>query len=433
MAETTATMGGPNAVPERATPAQTRVFWAAWSGWMLDGFDMSIYFFVLVPALTELLKLEGIEPSGANIALYGGYLFTAFMVGWASSMLWGWLADRIGRVTVLCLTILTYSIFTACCGFATTLVAFAAFRFLSGFGVGGEWAAGTPLLQESVPERVRARWSGWLHTAIPVGIILAALAALLLPVIGWRGMFFLGILPALLTVYLRVSIKEPAIWQRQVSGAVRPRALDLFRGSTARATWSASLMMTCIILGIWSSTFWIPALVTTRMTGLGRPLAEAQQWAPLSGIVANLGTLVGCLVMPYLADLFGSRKVTAAVFFVGAFLTNVAAYIGCITWANDIYAFLFAVPVLGFFTNGVFALYTIWLPELFSTAQRAFGSGVSFSFGRLVGAVGPAIVGIIVSATGSYPIAITIVSGIYLIGLPVIALAPETANKPLPQ
>lgn len=110
--ETTATMGGPDVSLERATPAQRRVFWAAWSGWMLDGYNMSIYFFVLVPALTEVLKLEGIDPSGANIALYGGYLFTAFMLGWASSMLWGWLADRIGRVTVLCLTILTYSIFT---------------------------------------------------------------------------------------------------------------------------------------------------------------------------------------------------------------------------------------------------------------------------------------------------------------------------------
>lgn len=415
-----------------ATPTQKRVFWAAWSGWMLDGFDLSIYFFVLVPALTELLRLEGLEPNRANIALYGGYLFTAFMVGWASSMFWGWLADRIGRVKVMCLTILTYSIFTALCGFATGLLMFAIFRFLSGFGVGGEWAAGTPLLQESIPERVRAKWSGWLHTAIPAGMILAALASLLLPIIGWRGMFFIGVLPAFLTIYLRMNIPEPEAWQRKRDDPNKMRVRDLFAGAAARNTWSAALMMSCIILGIWSSTFWVPTLIISKMTEIGRPMAEAQRWASLSGILANIGTLIACFAMPYIANFIGSRRATAATFFVGAFVTNVAAYIGFVSWANDIYLFLYTIPILGFFTNGIFALYTMWLPEMFPTSQRAFGSGFAFSFGRLLGAIGPTIIGLIVVYTGSYPVAIAIVSVIYLIGLPAILMAPETANKPLP-
>lgn len=416
-----------------ATPAQKRVFWAAWMGWMLDGFDLSVYFFVLVPALTELLQLEGLAPTRASIALYGGYLFTAFMVGWASSMFWGWLADRFGRVKVMCLTILTYSVFTALCGFATGVVMFAIFRFFSGFGVGGEWAAGTPLLQESVPERIRAKWSGWLHTAIPAGMILAALASLLQPIIGWRGMFFLGIVPALLTVYLRVRIPEPEIWRRSQNDRKEIHITDLLFRSGARNSWSAALMMTCIILGIWSSTFWVPTLITTKLTELGRPLLEAQRMASLSGILVNIGTLIGCFAMPYIADALGSRRLTAALFFIGAFVTNFVGYIGIVSWANDIYLFLWAVPVLGFFTNGIFALYTMWLPEMFPTSQRAFGSGFAFSFGRLVGAVGPTIIGLVVAYTGSYPMAITIVSAIYLIGLPFILMAPETGNRPLPK
>lgn len=212
------------------------------------------------------------------------------------------------------------------------------------------------------------------------------------------------------------------IWQRQVSEAARPRALDLFSGSAARATWSASLMMTCIILGIWSSTFWIPALVTTRMTGLGRRLAEAQQWASLSGIVANPGTLAGCLVMPYLADLLRSRRVTAAVFFVGAFLTNVAAYIGCITWANDIYAFSLRSRCSAFSPTGCSRSTPRGSPNSSRPLSGHFGSGVSFSFGRLVGAVGPA------TSASSSPSPAPIPSRSpssrvsTLLGLPVIAL-----------
>ena len=294
-----------------ATPAQKRVFWAAWAGWMLDGFDLSIYFFVLVPALRELLQLSGYEVTPGNIALYGGYLFTAFMVGWASSMFWGWLADRVGRVKVLCLTILTYSICTALCGFATSILMFAIFRFLSGFGVGGEWAAGTPLLQESVPEHVRAKWSGWLHTAIPVGMMLAAGASLLLPIIGWRGMFFIGILPALLTIYLRLKIPEPESWQRKKADPDQMGVRDLFLGTGARNTWSAALMMSCVIVGIWSSTFWVPTLIISKMTAMGQPIAEAQRLASLSGFLTNFGTLAGCLGMPYFANWIGSRKATA--------------------------------------------------------------------------------------------------------------------------
>jgi len=169
-----------------ASPA--RVFWAAWLGWMLDGFDSAIYVFVLVPALSDLLRGQGTVPDKGHIALYGGYFFTVFMLGWTCSMFWGWLADRVGRVRVMCWTILLYSFGTALCGLAPNLLLFGLFRFLAGFGVGGEWAAGTPLLHESLPERIRVRVTGLLHTATPIGGLLAAGASFMIPVLGWRGM-----------------------------------------------------------------------------------------------------------------------------------------------------------------------------------------------------------------------------------------------------
>src|SRR5581483_9433476 len=150
-----------------------RIFGVTWLGWMLDGFDATIYIFVLAPAITDLMAADGVPITKASIALYGGYFFSIFMLGWACSMFWGWLADRTGRVRVMSLTILMYSVFTGFCGLAPGLFWFGVFRFLAGFGVGGEWAAGTPLLHESVPEQMRVRLAGWLHTATPTGGLLA--------------------------------------------------------------------------------------------------------------------------------------------------------------------------------------------------------------------------------------------------------------------
>src|SRR6201996_5992333 len=210
-----------------STVSAGKIFWVTWFGWMLDGFDSSMYAYVLVAALSELLPASGIGASRANIGLYGGILFSIFMLGWACSMFWGWAADRYGRVRMMCWTVLVYSLFTALCGLSTGIVTFAIFRFIAGFGIGGEWAAGTPLLHESVPENTRVRYAGWLHTATPTGLFLAALVTLTAGnFLGWRGMFFLGILPALLIAYLRSNIPEP---QRAGSSeATRPSFTALF-------------------------------------------------------------------------------------------------------------------------------------------------------------------------------------------------------------
>src|ERR1700749_4273192 len=376
---------------DRAGASPTRIFWAAWAGWMLDGFDSASYGLLLVSVLVELLPLSGIEDTKANIALYGGYGFSIFILGWACASFWGWLADRIGRVRTMCLTILAYSIFTALCGLTFGVVSFVVLRFLVGFGVGGEWAAGTALLHESVPESMRVRLAGWLHTATPVGIILAsAVALVVVPLFGWRGMFLVGILPALLAVYLRLQIPEPP---RRIAPGGQAGIGALFSGEQARVTWAAALMIACGLLGFWSSSFWIPTVVATRFIARGMPLAEAQQMASYASLATNIGTLAGCFFMPWIAAWLRYRRTTAIIFFAGSLICNVAAYYGLLETMDNIVAFFIVVPILGFFTNGVFALFTIWLPELFPGATRGSGLGFTFSLGRILAAAGPLIIG----------------------------------------
>jgi len=417
-------------VAHPVTVSPGKVFWATWFGWMLDGFDSSMYSYILVGALTELLPASGIQATPANIGLYGGLLFSIFMLGWACSMVWGWAADRYGRVRIMCWTVLVYSVFTALCGLSTGIVMFALFRFVAGFGIGGEWAAGTPLLQESVPENIRVRLAGWLHTATPTGLFLAAFVTLVGgSLLGWRGMFFLGILPALLIAYLRSDIPEPA--RSRSSELQKPGFTALFAKGQARTTWSAAAMMACIIFGLWSSNFWAPTVVATKLVASGATPAHAQQMGAVAGLITNVGTLIGCLLMPWITGWFGSRRRTAVVFFIGSLLSVVTSYEIAIEHLNDLTLFLILLPVLGFFTNGVFGLFTIWLPEMFPSALRGAGSGFSFSMGRVLGAAGPTLIGALAALTGSFPLAISLLSVIYIVGLPFIAMAPETANQPL--
>lgn len=421
------------AAPAAADPSVVsprKIFWVTWLGWMLDGFDSSIYGYVLVSALSELLPASGIAVNHANIGLYGGILFSIFMLGWACSMVWGWAADRYGRVRIMCWTVLVYSLFTALCGLSTGLVMFAIFRFIAGFGIGGEWAAGTPLLHESVPEETRVRYAGWLHTATPTGLFIAALVALgAAPTLGWRGMFFLGILPALLIAYLRFNVPEPR--RARPLDRKPPSVAALFAPGQAQTTWAAALMMACIIFGLWSSNFWAPTVVITKLVAAGATHAHAQAMGAVAGLVTNVGTLLGCLVMPAITERLGSRRRTAVLFFIGALISVVLTYEGAIARLDSLTLFFVALPVLGFFTNGVFGLFTIWLPEMFPSVLRGAGSGFAFSLGRILGAAGPTLIGVLAAATGSFPLAISLLSLIYLFGLPFIALAPETARRPL--
>ncbi len=177
---------------------------------------------------------------------------------------------------------------------------------------------------------MRVRLAGWLHTATPAGLFLAALATLVcVSTLGWRGMFFLGITPALLTVYLRTRIPEP---RRRIPAGPAPAFRALFAGAQARVTWSAALMMACIIFGLWSSNFWAPTVVITKLMAAGATAEHAQTMGAVCGLITNVGTLVGCLGMPWITARLGGRRQTAVVFFLGSVVAIVASYFVAIQW-----------------------------------------------------------------------------------------------------
>ncbi|HLH19532.1 MAG TPA: MFS transporter, partial [Bryobacteraceae bacterium] len=198
------------------TRNQIRGFQAAWAGWALDGMDSFIYALVLDPALRDLLPRSGIPADAANVGFYGGLLFAIFLVGWGCGLVWGPIADRFGRVRTLALTILCYSLFTFLGGVAANVWQLAAFRFLAGAGIGGEWTLGGVFVAEEWPERMRERGAAWLHTGYYFGIFLAALVNWVVGARwGWRAVFAAGGTPALLVAFIRYGVAEPGRWRKR--------------------------------------------------------------------------------------------------------------------------------------------------------------------------------------------------------------------------
>ena len=200
------------------TRNQIRGFWASWGGWTLDGMDSFVYALVLVPSLRELLPRSGIAATKGNIGLYGGLLFALFLMGWGLAFLWGPIGDKFGRVRTLMLTIVWYSVFTFLSAFVTGVWQLAILRLLAGVGIGGEWAMGGTFVAEEWPEQRRRMGAGLMHTGYYVGIFLAALANYGIGSrYGWRAMFIVGGVPALLLAWIRHGVAEPAAWKKKES------------------------------------------------------------------------------------------------------------------------------------------------------------------------------------------------------------------------
>src|SRR5438067_3819207 len=210
------------------TANHIRGFWAAWGGWALDGMDSFIYALVLVPALTELLPRSGKSATPADVGYYGGVLFALFLVGWGLSMLWGPVADRFGRVRTLMLTIICYSLFTFLGAVATNVWELAIFRLFAGVGIGGEWSMGATFVAEEWPEDRRKFGAGLMHTGYYFGFFLAAAANYFIGAnYGWRWMFALGGIPALMVFWIMKEVQEPEKWQQQAK-VKRPGMIESF-------------------------------------------------------------------------------------------------------------------------------------------------------------------------------------------------------------
>ncbi len=423
-------------VSETLNANQVRGFWASWVGWTLDGMDSFIYALVLVPSLRELLPRSGIAATKGNVGFYGGLLFALFLMGWGLAFLWGPVGDRFGRVRTLMLTIMWYSVFTFLSAFVTNVWQLATLRLLAGIGIGGEWAMGGTFVAEEWPENRRRAGAGYMHTGYYVGIFLAALANYAIGSrFGWRAMFAIGGIPALLLAWIRSGVTEPARWIEK--GNVvhtwkfwRPLA-TLFSSEWRRRTILNSLFMLASICGLWAGTVYVPAAITAVAESAGRTGAAVAQLASRGVMLVSFATILGCLVMPWLAEKFGRRG--ALTFF----FTLMMVFIG-LTFGEVFYMGAAGLPwffVCLFFLGlggANFAVYTLWLPEQYPTVCRASAFAFATSFARFGGAGITFLVGAGVRHYGSLgtPVALTALA--FAIGLALIPFGVETKGQPLP-
>ena len=421
---------------EQLTANQIRGFWAAWGGWTLDGMDSFIYALVLLPSLRELLPKSGMAASSSNIGYYGGLLFALFLVGWGLAFLWGPIGDKFGRVRTLMLTIVWYSVFTFLGALVTNVWQLAILRLLAGIGIGGEWAMGGTFVAEAWPESRRRAGAGYMHTGYYVGIFLAAIAYFFLGSrIGWRGMFAFGGVPALLLAWVRHGVAEPGRWEEKGSVV---RSLEVYRPFTVlfapalrRRTVINSLLMLASICGLWAGTVYVPAAVASLAEAAGRTQAQAAQLSSRATMVVALATILGCLLMPWLAEKVG-RRGALGVFF-GLMAVFIAVAFGRIFYSRAAALPWFFVCLFFFGLGGAnFAVYTLWLPEQYPTECRASAFAFCTSFARFGGAVITFLVGAGVQRYGSLGVPVAATSLAFVAGLLLIPFGVETRGQPLP-
>lgn len=387
--------------------------------------DATIYNLVLTPALKDLL---GSRSSPENIGWYGGIILAIFLFGWAlGGVGFGMAADYLGRARTLVITILIYAVFTGLAGFAHTWWQLALYRFMTALGIGGEWAAGATLVAEVWPESLRVKGAGVLQSAWGAGYFLAAGLYLLLSAQGWRVMFFVGIVPALVALLVRLKVREPEKWtEAKAAGQARLTIWELFTPAHRRDTLVGAALAFVAVFGLWGATNWTPSLIHELLGPRHLAVAEVSRRVSYAVMSLNAGAIVGYFVFPLLAEWAG-RRAAFLMMMVGAAVTLPATFVVPRSYATV----LLILPAMGFFTNGIFSGFPIYLPELFPTRIRGTGSGFCFNAGRVLAASGPFLTGYLVVHLGTFGRAASSVALIYVVGMIVLLFARETRGQRL--
>jgi len=407
-------LAGPLPWLRAASPTQRRTLLAASLGWMLDSFDVMLYALVVTRVRADLHMSAGTA----------GLIMSATLVAAAvGGTLFGRLADRFGRTRALSASILVYCVCTGLCGLVHTPLQLALCRIALGFGMGGEWAAGAALVAESWPDEHRGKALALVQSSWAVGYALgAALVALVLPHFGWRPVFFLGVLPALFTFWIRRRVQEPEIWRAEAAfSGNKPASLRLlFQGPLALRTLSATSMNAATLFAWWGLFFWVPAFLSGSPAHGGRGLGVVQtsSWT----ILMQVGSLLGYISFGYLADRFG-RKPT----YIG-YLLMAALVVQFYARAQSAEALLWLGPVVGFWGSGYFSGFAVIASELFPTSIRASAMGFTYNTGRVVSAAAPYVVGRASESSGIGP-ALTITSVAFLVAALIALTVPETLRR----
>ena len=416
------------------TKYQWLILAIACAGWIFDVYEGQIFNITRGDMLNDLLS--GIEDEAAKKAAidkWGDWFLAAFLLGGtAGGLLFGSLADRYGRRPIMIATILTYSVFAGLTYFATELWQVATLRFFVAMGVGGEWAVAAALVAEVFPKHARTHASGIFHASSVVGTWMAAIAGIAVGT-QWRLAYLIGVIPALLVVWVRAKVKEPEGWKdaQKNKNEQAGSYLDLF----GDARWRKHALLGMALAAVGLASFWAVGVATqglakNMLLAEGVTEAVAASKAKFAyGIVQTVGAGVGLLSFGPLCAWLGRRR--AFVFgHIGAFLiVPITCYL-----PQTYDQLLFILPVFGFFTLCMHAGYAVYFPELFPNHLRATGTSFCFNVGRIVAAPMLIISGMVKAMEGiNTQLALSLLATTFLLGLVVVAFLPETKGKDLPE
>ncbi|MCL4217126.1 MAG: MFS transporter [Candidatus Hydrogenedentes bacterium] len=412
-------------------------------GWTFDTMDQWLYVLARTPAIKELL---GAGATPEMVAKYAANMNGVFIFGWATGgFVFGMIGDRLGRTTTMALTVLIYAVFTAASGLSTSWQMFAIFRFLTGLGIGGEFAAGAALIAEVFPDHARAAALGIMQACSAVGNVAAGVIGLIVAssggieatgegISGWRILFFVGLAPALLVFVIRLFIKEPDKWHHAqaeaAKGGIQLGAItNLFTDPVLRRNTLVGVGLAAVgVIGFWGIGTFSPDLVRASIS---QSQMDPQKAASVGIIVQNSGAFFGILAWAWLAQRVG-RKIAFGVTF-GACFVIVPATFHIVLASGSYTAVLILFPIMGFFTTALFGGYAVYFPELFPTRLRATGTGFCYNVARYVAIGGPWLFGVL-TARFDIAMAATLVSFVFLLGLfVVLPFARETKGQPLPE
>jgi MFS family permease len=433
------------------------VFAMASLAWLFDCLDQQLFILARSAAMTNLL------PPGWDTNLYGGYATSIFVAGWATGgLIFGSVGDRIGRAKTLTMTVLMYSVFTGLSALSTGWIDFAAYRFLTGLGVGGVFGLAVALIADSLPDRSRAGALGMLQALSAVGNVTAGLISMgvghlvatkvVSPQWSWKLMFLIGAVPAFLCVFIQVKLKEPEKWVKaREAGRKSGVAFGSYGSLLGEARWRRPAlggMLLCIagVIGLWGIGFFAPELVgpvierSLREQNLpAEQIAGAKGfWIGINSIVFNIGAFFGMLAMSRLAQGMG-RKRAFSIAFILALIATVGYY-RLFNGKGDIWM----SGIMGACQLALFAGFAIYLPELFPTRLRSTGTSFCYNVGRFVAASGPFTLGKLQAALKAgdttpeakieaFRNAATYMSAIFLLGLVALLFLPETKGRPMPE
>jgi MFS family permease len=407
-----------------ASAASRRALVAASLGWALDAFDVMLFSLTLAAVIADLGLTKTQAGALGSVTLLGGA---------AGGLIFGHVADRFGRTRALISSILIYSVFTAACGLSQNLWQFAVFRALLGLGMGGEWASGAALVSETWPAKHRGRALGLMQSAWAIGFAAAALVVgFVLPRWGWRAVFFVGILPALVTVWVQRTVEEPEVWKAhraaRASGSTAAAASgttrfsDIFRGPMLRLTAVITFMNACALFGWWGLNGWVPAYLSLPVAQGGVGLsAQTMSWFV---VAMQIGMWIGYVSFGFITDAIGRKRVYVTYLVLASLLLPLY---GSLTAPL---ALLLLGPFVACFGTGFFSGFGAVTAEIYPTSVRATAQGFTYNLGRVASAAAPFTVGRLATTSG-FSLAFTVAGAAYLLAAVTWVAIPETRGREL--